>query len=1014
MSTKQSQSQQQSQSQSLYEVYADLHRTHSAQFGPKTTIFLQVGSFYELYDIQDPDTGKTALNIKDMTDNLGLQMAIHKGAAPGDKDGLVAGFPDYTLHRWAGRLTSIGWTVVVVDQVKTSTGKVQKRVLSRVLSPSTHIENMSAMETPYLTTLYFCATSTVQAPTFGIASLDLTTGLTVSYSDSATGRPDFWTADTLVQNLAIFQPKEVLIYWHSTTSSLPPNIRTILGLSESTTIHLRPIDDVGAFSKPLANAEYLCKAYSIKSLLPPREYLGIRSIAEELALLYLIQFIEEHMPSIGHRLAQNESWVPNLQLVCGNHALSQLQIISSHPGDHSVSSLFSGAITPMGKRGLHQRLVRPLTSASHIEDRLSEIDAVLGWTSELRTEIQKQLRFCFDLPRLHRKIQMGTLLLTEYAPLYQTYSAIQSIGRLISAPLTATYSQGIWDSFNILFQKHIDSKKAFSATSDITPFSSDTYSQIATTEANIQVCISSMNAVCQRLSIAAGLNADALRLEPREKGEAFGIRASSSQIKALQKYTPTLPHGTHISALKSGGWVETPELISLNHTLFSQREQLSRDAQSIHLEVCIALSVAGEKVWSALEQWISHIDVTQAIAYTCQAKGFHRPTIIAGASTSYVHLEGLRHPLVEASSTSRVSYVQHTVSLGKTDDCGYLIYGMNASGKSTLMKATGVAVLLAQAGCYVPATKMELAPFRAIYTRILNHDNLFAGLSSFAVEMSELRDILSSADHQTLVLGDELCAGTESVSAEALVAAGIQWLSNCNAKFMFATHLHRLSDLLQDDAVRLGLKIFHLHVEYDPVSKKLIYDRSLRPGSGTSLYGLEVARAMDLPLDFIEQAQKNRRALLNTRAQSGAPTSSWNSAIVRRSCEMCDSAIISELEVHHIEPRILANAAGLLPNGKPMNAIANLIVLCDKCHDKHHAGNLPIQPLVQTSDGPARLGTSEEPTTVRSKWSEEDMKQIRKMLMQFKTMSLKVIQFQLKQNGIEISAQTLGKMRKEL
>ena len=93
---------------------------------------------------------------------------------------------------------------------------------------------------------------------------------------------------------------------------------------------------------------------------------------------------------------------------------------------------------------------------------------------------------------------------------------------------------------------------------------------------------------------------------------------------------------------------------------------------------------------------------------------------------------------------------------------------MNASGKSTLMKATGICILLAQAGCFVPAKEMILRPFRSIYTRILNQDNIFAGLSSFAVEMSELRDILRNATSNTLVLGDELCAGTESISAQAL------------------------------------------------------------------------------------------------------------------------------------------------------------------------------------------------------------------------------------------------------
>jgi DNA mismatch repair protein MutS len=1018
--------------QSLYEVYADLHTENVAKFGPKTAIFLQVGSFYELYDTQDPVTGNTHLNIKTLTDDLGLQMAIHKGEAPNKQDGLVAGFPEISLHRWASKLTSQGWTVVVVDQVKTSSGKVQKRALSRVLSPSTHIEAVAPSETPYLSTLYFNATSQISPPSYGIATLDLTTGLTISFSDKASGRPDFWTADTLVQNLSIFQPKEVVLYWHtsSTTSSLPPSsLRTILGLPEQTTLHLRTIDTLGSFSKPLSNAEYLRKAYSIKSLLPPREYLSIRSDQEEAALMFLLQFIEEHMPSVSQRLAYNEPWIPNQQLVCGNHALSQLQITSPQSGTNCVVNLFSGAITPMGKRGLPLRLTRPLTSPTAIEQRLCEVDSVLAWTPEQKQHIQKHLRFCFDLPRLHRKIHTGTLQLTEYSSLHQTYSALTSIiPALDTTPLHSTFLSTDWTTYLTLFNTHITSEKAFSAVSsqDVTPFSNTSHPLLAHAETQIQDTLQSMTELTQQLAKTAGLSTDALRLEPREKGEAFGIRGSATQIKALQKSLSKLPEGTHISALKSGGWVDTPQLIALNHKLLSQREELSRRAQEAHLHVCQLLSTEEAGIWSAIEQWITHLDVSQAIAFTCQAKGFHRPQIISNSATSYVELEGLRHPLVEASSTARVAYVQHNVSLGKDPSSnGYLIYGMNASGKSTLMKATGVAVLLAQAGCYVPATRAEIAPFRAIYTRILNHDNLFAGLSSFAVEMSELRDILSSADHQTLVLGDELCAGTESVSAEALVAAGIQWLSAQDAKFMFATHLHRLSDLLQKATTELGLKIYHLHVDYDPVTKKLIYDRSLRPGSGTSLYGLEVARAMDLPLEFIEQANKNRHALLGSVIQSEARSSTWNTTLVRRACELCNSDTTNELEVHHIQQRSLANEKGILPNGTPMNEPSNLIVLCQECHEKHHQQNTLIHPLIQTSDGPERISPTAplhnslppplpSPTTPSSKWTAEELGHIRKMLTQFKTMSLKVLQFQLKQQyGIDISAQTLGKMRRE-
>jgi DNA mismatch repair protein MutS len=102
---------------------------------------------------------------------------------------------------------------------------------------------------------------------------------------------------------------------------------------------------------------------------------------------------------------------------------------------------------------------------------------------------------------------------------------------------------------------------------------------------------------------------------------------------------------------------------------------------------------------------------------------------------------------------------------------------MNASGKSSLMKAVGIAVILAAIWMFCSSNFYEASPLRILFvTRILNQDDLRAGLSSFAVEMTELRDILKRADPFSLDLGDELCSGTESISATALVASGVQQL----------------------------------------------------------------------------------------------------------------------------------------------------------------------------------------------------------------------------------------------
>jgi DNA mismatch repair protein MutS len=1089
----------------IYQDYIDLYKKYTQKYGSKTAIFLMVGSFYELYDTQHKHTSETQTNIREITDLLGIQISIkkssnipkphalyslrpsgfgHQGCGlnpineyydriepqdgaqrqvrevhiPPNIDIIFAGFPDYSIHKWAGRLTSTGWTVVVVDQIKNKHGNVQERQISRILSPSTHIENISSIDTPYVFSIFFHQQLS-QPPLFGAGALDLTTGTTITYSGITNGRPDIWTADELVQMMSVFQPKELLIYWKS-QYPIPDetSIRRIFGLLLSIPIHIYKVETLGTFSNELACTEYLQKIYSIHSLLPPKTYLGLRSDQEQIALLYLLQFIEEHYPTMtqgqGSMLKsfhRNEPWIPQSRLICGNHTLTQLQITGLNPNE-TVIGLFDKCITSMGKRAIRDRILSPYSDSYQIKSRLNEVKEYMEWTDQKTKQLEIQLRFMFDLPRLHRKLLCGLITSQEISGLFQTYSAIHNIiisvtpGTLLKEP----FSQDEWTKYNTIFQTHFIENKSKLASDDITAFNPETYPDIGNIEQEITKILNEFQILRSEIADIGGVPKDAINIESHGK-EPYGFKGSTAILKQLSrqiglKSGPSsnlskLPIGIKISELKSGGWIDCTQLQQLNTKIQKLREQLVNLVHIHLLDACKSISDAGQNIWHIMECWISHIDCTQCIGRVSREKGFTCPIIDDNIQsnedqgtednnslTSSFEIEQIRHPLVESSS-SRISYVKHNIALGGDNSKGWLVYGMNASGKSTLMKAVGVCILLAQAGCFVPAKSMKLRPFQAIYTRILNQDNLFAGLSSFAVEMSELRDILRNANSNTLVLGDELCAGTESISAQALVASSIQWLSSRNTKFLFATHLHGLSDLLDtilpDKSTHSQyVKICHLHVEYDPITKKLIYDRSLREGSGSTLYGLEVARAMDLPFEFIEQALQNRHRIIGSKRQEEVSNSVWNKEIIKKECEICKMQICSELEVHHIVPRASATN-NILEDGSHMNDKRNLIVMCQKCHDQVHAEVFEIGPLQLTSDGPERI-IKDNPQNVnpsniveikkgkRSKWSEDEMKIIKDTLQTYSSLSLKAIRAHLNSKySISISEGVLSKIRRE-
>jgi len=264
-----------------------------------------------------------------------------------------------------------------------------------------------------------------------------------------------------------------------------------------------------------------------------------------------------------------------------------------------------------------------------------------------------------------------------------------------------------------------------------------------------------------------------------------------------------------------------------------------------------------------------------------------------------------------------------------------LIYGTNAVGKTSLIRAIGITIIMAQAGLYVPCSALTFRPYTTIFTRILGNDNLFKGLSTFQVEMSELRVILRTATDRSLILGDELCSGTEMDSAIAIFVAGLSHLHRVGCTFLFATHMHEINGY---DEVRLLTKICmkHLTVVYDKGNDRLVYGRKLADGPGASMYGLEVCKALHLPDAFLEFANAVRlrhRAPPSDIGILSFEPSHFNARKLKGVCERCSVELAQE--VHHLLPQKDADHMNYIGH-VPKNHVANLMALCTRCHDEVH------------------------------------------------------------------------------
>ena len=984
----------------MYQEYLENFTEQTKKFGQKVAIFLMVGIFYEMYDVMDPESstenkGKTTFS--ELVDLLGLKVSVKKGEGPDGLDGLVAGIPDYSVHKWASRLTQLGWTVVLVEQVKNIQGKVVKRNVERILTPGTHVEAATS-EDLYLTfvSLTECP-SGQEAPYISTVALDLTTGHLHIFDTKAQGTKEAWTSNDIVQFMELYPPREVL--WSLTGSSkfsdmlTETKIKSILGCSIGTTFHRRDALTSGAWTKPDFRETFLKEQCSLKSLLPTHVALhlapGSRTETTLLSLLYSLKDLWPSM-KLGQLLVY--PWVPGSTMRLGENALVQLHMIVQDGTKLDVLTLLDKCVTPMGHRGLRERLLKPSADVQQIR---ANLDAVDIWTKKEYDHIVKRLRTMTDVDRLYRKIQQGQLQSTDLIAFDTTFKAMKWIP---NGPkeIQLIFEQ-VFQTFNV--------DKVYLASEDTSLFHSGLCPDLDQLEQQIQEQWLKLSTWIEGIARVAAVAADTFKTEFREASLVIkGPRGIIQTLNASGK----LPPNCIAKLNKTGSHLESTELDQINVVLTRLREALKKKQAVQLVEHGSKLADQIFDQWIVVSDWITKLDVNIGLAKVAKEYGYSKPCILDGSEGS-IEIQGLRHPLLEAQD-KKIPYVQHNISL--TPKQSWLLYGLNASGKSSLMRAVGLATLLAQGGSFVPCSQMTLVPFQSLHTRIINTDNLWLGLSSFAVEMSELRDIFREAGPKSLVLGDELCSGTETTSATALVAAGLKGLIKRGSRFLFATHLHGLSKIAEvsEDP---GLKIWHLHVEYDQILDKLVYHRTLREGSGSSLYGLEVAKAMRIPNDILEDAIRFRKSLAGEIELSESVGSSWNSNLVRIKCELCGTSESRDLEVHHIKPRHHASDSGHLNDGTNVHSKANLVVLCETCHDKAHDGSIEVSPLIQTSDGLERsiITTSSTIENKKSKWTQEDLNEIKASYTKFPKLSMPALaKYLLNQHSIQISVPSLKKL----
>ncbi len=942
----------------MYRKYYDVWHQHSQRYGSRTALLYQVGGFFELYDTENLTTGTTQANIREIAELCQLSLTVHPVEGTTDQQTLFGGFPEHALAKFERVLVQAGYTVVVVVQRKGSAGAVEERIVDHIASPGCYVE--ATKERRLVGVL-------LESLAGGVAALRRVYWAATAL-DIATGR--IWFAegtdrDRLHQFLCMHPPAE-LVLWSDGgpgAAHLTDSLKTACP-----TVHLQCL---AAASVAIEEAALERVWTGVRKRMP-----WIHTLPQaRRCLAALMTFAAEHVPSALTQIAVPEAWVPASEMRLGNAALEQLGLLSLRGDDkQSLLGMMDQCRSVSGRRMLRQRLLRPITDVAELNARLDRIDVAtaLAENPAAVAATERALRSLYDMSRLYRRFEMESATLSDAACLLRSYEAARALAEIWPdmTPTMHTYLAwvtAVWNTDSLTELARNGSNAPVTAL----PWHSGTHEAVEAFFAKGIAIRAEAAALCQQWSNLQQTQSTKGKLEQLylddAEGGGFRITGTKRRITAVHAWLRDAGDtSATVNTYKTSATLEnaTLQAISDAHRAW-YREWTSVWAETWQT-ACAELVTRGREIHATLEGWCADLDVSWTVSRLAAAWLWKRPTFVSGSESS-LHVTRLRHPILERITTS--PYIAHSVTLGHAavdedptthahtappvqTSRGLLLYGMNASGKSSLMKALGICVVLAQCGFPVPAASCILCPFTALFTRILGNDNLWAGLSSFAVEMTEFREILQYADERTLVLGDELCSGTESLSATALVAAGVETLAARGTKFVFATHLHELATL--PDIVSLSsVRAVHLKVHYDAATDTLIYDRQIASGSGSALYGLEVCRALDLPAGYLDRAMALRKALAGWQAPAA---SSYSVHAVVDQCAVCGGH--THLEMHHIRPQ--ASAATLAAEGTDVHAASNLVCLCAHCHDEHHAGRLIIHRWEETSTGRRLIWSAQE------------------------------------------------------
>nr|YP_010500810.1 MutS-like protein [Paramuricea grayi]UXB56226.1 MutS-like protein [Paramuricea grayi] len=960
--------------------YFNLAKENYSKYGLSVVQLIQIGKFYELW--HEPDTpsrqqaySQAELLVESSMRSRPLEVTppIEQVASlldmritsPGKRPLLQMGFPVYSLTTHRSTLLDKGWTVIVIDELITGKSGPKQRAVSQVYSPSCNLEDGS--ELAYVLSIYFS-----QEDLMGIVLFSAMNGHSIMFPVSWKDR------DKVARLLISYRIREIVIWANAGDGSeilINKVYHLLIGWNLFPPEPNAKIEVMGEAVPNLPcylsyryennnkewlllhiyidiNAEWFNKNYQEYTLSKIFQSTWTENVnpVNLISLLGVLQFIKDRNPNLIKNLQLPECYnsvISPLNLILCNRAEYQLDLLPKRGRRGGLLSLLDFCSTAMGKRLLKFRLLNPITDCCELNLRYEEI-ATFKQLNDKKIFDNSELKHIRDLSSLHRQwvicASSGTTLPPKkLSQIYHSYLfASQLISKIVSNKstniqlplLVGPQLKSLIAEIGRVFQ--VDR-----LTGDVKDVLQPFVTSVLQPSVNLtdllakqQILRAQLTEWAEQTSNIVFQDTISIKAECFNK-EGYAFSILSKKLPKLEHHmtSASTPDNSIIVLGKRGNnlIISSPAIHKVSIELNLLEEHINTCVNQTYNRELKRLYLSYSKLFLPLENIISRLDVALSGAIAAIKFNYTKPCLTPTKSQQtkgLIEAVNLRHPLVEQLNTQE-ECVAHDISI---ENEGMLIFSVNGAGKSTLLRAIGVNVILAQAGMYVAAGSFRLRPYHYLITRILGGDDLHRGQGTFEVEMKDLSTILKLADYNSLILGDEICHGTEVSSGTAILAATIERLTAARTSFVLSTHLHQVFSLINSP-----VRCYHLSV-IQQEDFGLIYERKLKPGPGPSQYGIEVMGHIINDKKFYNSALKYRK-LINweppSRSKSSSLTvfrpSKYNAQVFIDLCEICGAPAEA---IHHIHPKKSGD--------RGLNRRSNLVPVCSSCHLEIHKNKISI------------------------------------------------------------------------